>query len=143
MHRTHVLKVLNMLIESFPPSCDPRPLHYKLDTLNTGLLTMFYQLYDFNLVCCAIATVSAAVGYRYTRGRSERRTGVSRYVPSNVMREFHAQVASPERLTCACPSAHCPGGATATLAKCQWTSQLSLSAKRLTARLLIALHLNR
>ncbi|GJF00286.1 hypothetical protein PsYK624_165700 [Phanerochaete sordida] len=36
------------------------------------------QLYDFNIVYCAIATVSAAVGYQYTRRRSERSRGSTR-----------------------------------------------------------------
>ena len=46
-----------------------------------------FQLYDFNIVYCAIATVSAAVGYRYTRRRSERFRSSTQYV-SHKVREF-------------------------------------------------------
>ena len=59
---------------------------YKLHTLCFQLVPQqyiirrppaMYPLNDFNLICCAIATVSAAVGYRYSR-RLERIPMISR-----------------------------------------------------------------
>lgn len=61
------VRIRRGLNEASAFSLAPRPSYCGLDSTAT-----MFQLYDFNIVYCAIATVSAAVGYRYTRRRSER-----------------------------------------------------------------------
>lgn len=93
-----------------------------------------FPLYDFNIVCAAIATVSAAVGYRYTRGRPERRAGsLSRCVCSNGNEAAAHSIPPLGPLSCACRITGCHGGATATLANCHPTCQSSLRPTPLTA----------
>ncbi|PSR73087.1 hypothetical protein PHLCEN_2v11057, partial [Hermanssonia centrifuga] len=41
------------------------------DFITLVVLHVMFPLYDFNVVCCALATVSAAVGYRYSRRNSQ------------------------------------------------------------------------